>query len=75
VGMILGFFGLLGMLALVHTLLLAALYDDALFASMLSILLIAWWRIRRARRQGWTYLRLKYEEVPPPAVHALNLLR
>jgi hypothetical protein len=75
VGMVLGFFGLLGVLALVHTVLLAALYNDALFASMLSLLLFAWWRIHRARRQGWVYLRLKYEEVPALAVHALNLLR
>ena len=75
VGVILGFFGLLGMLALVHTVLLAALYNDALFASMLNLLLIAWWGIHRPRRQGWVYLRLKYEEVPAPAVHALNLLR
>jgi len=75
VGMILGFFGLLGVLALVHSLLLAALYNDALFASTFSLLLIAWWRIHRGRRQGWAYLRLKYEEVPAPAVHALNLLR
>jgi hypothetical protein len=75
VGMILGFFGLLGVLALVHTLLVAALYNDALFVSMLSLLLFAWWRIHLARRQGWMYLRLRYEDVPAPVVHALNLLR
>lgn len=75
VGMILGFFGLLGVLALVHTMLLGALYNDAWFASLLSLLLVAWWQIRHARRQGWVHLRLKYEEAPAPAVHALNLLR
>jgi hypothetical protein len=75
VWIVLAFFGLLGVLALVHGLLLAALYNEMLFAALLSALLAAWWRIRRDRQQGREELRLKYEEAPTPAIHGLSLLR
>jgi hypothetical protein len=73
--MILAFIGLFGVLSMLHTLLLAALYNAALFAALISLLLVAWWRIRSARRQSWAELRLKYEEAPAPAVYGLNLLK
>src|ERR1700733_891401 len=75
IGMILAFIGLFGVLSMLHTLLLAALYNAALFATLISLLLVAWWRIRSARRQSWAELRLKYEEAPAPAVYGLNLLK
>jgi hypothetical protein len=73
--MILACIGLLGVLSMLHTLLLAALYNAALFATLLSALLAAWWWIRRTRRQSWADLHLKYEEAPAPVVRGLNLLR
>jgi hypothetical protein len=73
--MILAFIGLFGVLSMLHTLLLAALYNAALFATLISLLLVAWWRIRSARRQSWAELRLKYEEAPAPAIYGLNLLK
>ena len=68
------FFGLLGAVQVLHTILLAALFDVRLFAGVLAFALVASVVIIRRRRQSWTELPLKYEEVPEPAVHALNLL-
>ena len=73
--MILAFIGLFGVLSMLHTLLLAALYNAALFTTLISLLLVAWWRIRSSRRQNWAELRFKYEEAPAPAVYGLNLLK
>ena len=73
--MILAFFGLLGVVAALHSLLVATLYNGVVFVIVLAVLLAAWTRIRRMRRQGWAELRLKYEEAPAPAVYGLNLLR
>jgi hypothetical protein len=73
--MIIAFVGLLGVLTLVHTLLLAALYNGVWYATLLSLLLAAWWWVHRTRRQGWADLRIKYEDAPAPAVRGLNLLR
>ena len=75
VWMILAFFGFFGALALVHALLLATLYNELLFAGLLAMMLAVRVPIRRARRERWEEVRLKYEEVPEPAVHALNLLK
>jgi 4-amino-4-deoxy-L-arabinose transferase-like glycosyltransferase len=75
VWMILAFFGLIGAVALLQSLLLAILYNGAAFVVVLAALLAAWTRIRSVRRQGWTGRRLKYDDVPEPVVHGLNLLR
>jgi hypothetical protein len=75
VWMILAFFGLLGLLALVHTLLVATLYSPVAMMVVSVASLAGWVQVRRERRKQWTYLRLKYEDAPEPAVHALNLLR
>jgi hypothetical protein len=74
VWMILAFFGLLGLLALVHTLLVATLYSPVVLIVVSAASLAGWVQLRRERRKQWTYLRLKYEDAPEPAVHALNLL-
>jgi hypothetical protein len=75
IGMILAFFGLLGVVAAVHTLLLAILYSGVAYAIVVTVLLAVWTRVHSIRRQGWARLRLKYEEMPAPAVFALNLLK
>jgi hypothetical protein len=72
--MILAFFGLLGVLAVVHSLLVAILYNSVVFVTALAVLLTAWVRIHRTRRQGWAEMRLRYEETHDPAVQGLNLL-
>lgn len=73
--MILACIGLLGVLSMLQTLLLAALYNAALFAALIGALLAAWWWVHRTRRQSWADLRLKYEEAPAPVIRGLNLLR
>ena len=64
--------GLLTVLPLVNAVLLACLYNWALFAGVFAGLLGIWLHFRR---DGWTDMRLKYEEVPDPAIHGLNLGR
>lgn len=73
--MILAFFGLIGVVATVHTLLLATLYNSVALALVLAGLAATWTLVHRMRRQEQTALRLKYEDVPAPAIHALNLLK
>jgi len=73
--MILAFFGLLGVVAVLHSLLLATLYSGPAYVVVLVVLLAAWKRIHRMRQQSWSELRLKYDEVPVPAVLGLNLLK
>ncbi len=75
VWIILASFGFLGALGLVHSLLLAALYNLLLFAGILALLLPAWVQVHRTRRQNWEEVRLKYEEAPELEVHGLNLLK
>jgi hypothetical protein len=67
--------GLLVLLPIVNALLLACLYNPIAFAVVLIVSFAAWARIRAARREGWGDLRLRYEEMPDPAIHTLNLLR
>jgi hypothetical protein len=67
--------GLLTALPLVNGLLLVSLYNRTAFVVVLALLLGSWLRIHASRREGWGELRLKYEEVPDPAVHGLNLLK
>ena len=74
-GMVLAFFGLLGALAGVHSTLLVILFSAPAYLIVVSLLLILWIRIHRSRHQYWATLRLKYEDLPDAAVHALQLLR
>ena len=69
------FFGLIAIVSLLQTLLLLILYNNVVFIVVLAALLAAWTRIHRIRRRGWAELHLKFEEVPEPAIHSLNLLR
>jgi hypothetical protein len=73
VWLVLATFGLFGALGLLHSLLLAALYNETLFATLLILMLPAWWHFRRTRRQNREEVRLKYEESPDLEIHALNL--
>jgi hypothetical protein len=52
---------------------LECLYRPPVFVAVLAILLAGWVRLRAVRREGWGEMRLKYEELPDPAVHGLNL--
>jgi hypothetical protein len=69
-------FGLLGLLLpLVEALLLASLYNWALFAGVAVVMLAAWLRFQRSRRQIWAETRLLYDESPDPAIQSLHLMR
>jgi hypothetical protein len=62
-------------MAMLHSLLLATLYNNLAFAAVCVGLLAAWMRVHHTRRQGWAALPLKYDELPEPAVQELRLLR
>jgi hypothetical protein len=66
-------FALLALLPVVNAILLAGLYNWAWFASALLALLAIGARMRRARRQAWEEIRLRYDEAPEPAIHSLHL--
>jgi hypothetical protein len=68
-------FGLLALLPLVSAILLACLYNWALYAGVLAVLLGAWARVHAVRREAWGESGLRYEEAPDPAIHGLNLLK
>lgn len=72
---ILAFFGLIGGIALVHALLMAILFRAVVLAMVLAALFAVLTHFHRMRRKGWPELRLKYEEVPEPAVRELRLLK
>lgn len=67
--------GLLALLPALSGLFFACLYNWIGFVVLTIALLVAWVRLRAARREGWEDLRLRYEEIPDPAIHGLNLLR
>ena len=67
--------GLFVLFPIVNGILLACLYNRTAFAGVLIILIAAWARLHTSRREGWGHLRLKYEELPDPAIHSLNLLK
>jgi hypothetical protein len=75
IGMVLAFFGLVAMVSLLQSLLLAVLYNGAVFVTLWAVLLGVWVYIHGVRRQGWDEQRLKYDEAPEPAVYGLNLLQ
>jgi hypothetical protein len=68
-------FGLLGLLAPVNALLLACLYSLPLFLAVLLVLLVSWALIHGNRTRARSDVRLKYEELPEPAVLSLSLLK
>ena len=67
--------GLFVLFPIVNGILLACLYNPVAFAIVLIILVAVWARLHASRREGWGELRLKYEELPDPAIHGLNLLK
>jgi hypothetical protein len=67
------FLGLLMALPLVNWVLLSALYNWMVCVVVLPVLFTIWSRIRVERREGWSDQRIQYDEVPDPAIHALNL--
>jgi energy-coupling factor transporter ATP-binding protein EcfA2 len=73
--MIMAVFGLIGGMAVLHSLLLATLYNNLAFAAVCGGLLAAWMRVHHTRQQGWAALPLKYDELAEPAVQELRLLR
>jgi hypothetical protein len=75
VWMMMAFFGLIALVSLLHGILLAILYNWIALVISIVVLLAFCAHLRRSRRQGWEGRRLKYDEVPEPAVHSLNLLR
>ena len=67
--------GLLGLLPMVNGLLLESLYRPILYGVLLTMIVGIWIHIHATRRDDWGEMRLKYEELPDPAIHGLNLLR
>jgi hypothetical protein len=72
---LLPFFGLIGALAALQSLLVSILFSAAKFTVTMAVLVPAWLHIRRQRRKGWSEIRLKFDELPEPAVSGLNLLQ
>jgi hypothetical protein len=68
------FLGLLAGLPMVCAIMLACLYSRAGFVAVLAVLFAAWVRIRAWRRETWGEVSLRYEELPDPAIHSLELL-
>ena len=56
-------------------LLLLSLYRPWFYLVIVCIQAATWRRFHIARREGWPELRLRFEDVPDPAVHGLNLIR
>jgi hypothetical protein len=56
-------------------LLSVSLYTPGFYLVIFCIEAAAWRRFHIARREGWPELRLRFEDIPDPAVHGLNLLR
>jgi hypothetical protein len=75
IGLVMAFFGLLGLVALLEGALLEILYNVAIFAFTLVAILLAWFYAHKRRKNGWAELPLKFEDLPEPAVRSLNLLR
>jgi hypothetical protein len=69
------FMGLLGLLPMVNGILLESLYRPILYVIVMAIVVAIWAHTHATRRDDWGEIRLKYEESPDPAIHALNLLR
>lgn len=67
-------FGLLAALPAVNAILVAALYNWAIFAAAFGLLAAIWLRFFRQRRQAWSETRLRYEDAPEVAIHTLNLM-
>jgi hypothetical protein len=69
------FFGVIMLIPVLNSALLATVYSSVLLGVALIGLVAAWTRTRAIRLAGWPDLRLKYEETIEPAVDGLNLLR
>jgi len=67
------FLGLLFVIQLVTFILLSGVYYPAVFLVAMTVQLAVWKRIHISREEGWGEQRLKYDETPDEAIHALNL--
>lgn len=74
-GVILAFLGLVGAVAVLQSLVLEILFHDTALVVCVAILLALCVFMNRRRNADWAELPLTYEELPEPAVHALNLLK
>jgi len=68
-------FALFAFLTPVNALLLSCLYNWALFFFVLTILLVTWAMLHSNRMRARDEVRLKYEELPDPAILSLSLLK
>jgi hypothetical protein len=75
IGLILAFLGLIGLLTVLESALLEITFHKVAFGIVFSMLLIACVITHKRRGEGWAELSLRYEELPEPAVHSLNLLK
>jgi len=67
--------GILSAVPLVNGLLLLSLFNPIAYVIVLGALVAIWVGVYSSRRQGSGQLRLRYDEVPEPAILGLNLLR
>jgi hypothetical protein len=67
--------GILTLLPIVSGIMLACLYNPVAYLAAMAILLAAWARACAIRKETWGEVRLRYEELPEPAIHGLNLLQ
>jgi hypothetical protein len=65
--------GLVVFVPILNMILSAALFSGAGFTFVLVMTWVAWRRIHTARREMWGELKLKYDELPEPAIHGLGL--
>jgi hypothetical protein len=68
-------FAVIALVPVLQTALLATLYSALGSALTLCALSIVWLRVHALRQEGWSGLRLKFDEVPEPVVNGLRLLR
>ena len=67
--------GLLIGLPAVSGALVVCLHNPLAFVAAMVATTAAWLRVHRSRRLTWGRLPVKYEEIPDPEIHGLNLLR
>jgi hypothetical protein len=73
--MALGLLGLLTFLPVVNAILLGALYNPLGYVAVSGLLVSAWARIHAMRIESWGDQLLKYDDLPEPVIHGLNLAR
>jgi hypothetical protein len=70
---VLRFFAVLAVLPAISGVFVAIVSRPGVYAFMLTVLLAAWYSVRRSRRDTWSYTPLRFIEEVEPEVRSLNL--